>query len=79
MQTLVEQTINGVTVRVPTIFNDVGAATLQAGAEGSGHRRLGVAPSALNAVTLKRYRIVYRRADGRNTPGVDVPFLSTAA
>ena len=25
-------------------------------------------------MTLNRYRIVYRRADGRNTPGVDVPF-----
>ena len=25
-------------------------------------------------MTLNRYRIVYIRADGRNTPGVDVPF-----
>jgi hypothetical protein len=25
-------------------------------------------------VTITRYRVVYRRADGRNTPGVDVPF-----
>jgi hypothetical protein len=31
-------------------------------------------PSPLNAITINRYRIVYRRADGRNAPGVDVPF-----
>ena len=32
------------------------------------------APSELNWVTVTRYRVVYRRTDGRNTPGVDVPF-----
>ena len=32
------------------------------------------APSPLNAVTFTRYHVDYRRADGRNTPGVDVPF-----
>jgi hypothetical protein len=31
------------------------------------------APSDLNQVTFTRYRVVYRRSDGRNTPGVDVP------
>jgi len=31
-------------------------------------------PSAINAVTFTRYHIEYRRADGRNTPGVDVPY-----
>ena len=31
-------------------------------------------PTSINSVTLTRYRVVYRRADGRNTPGVDVPF-----
>jgi len=31
-------------------------------------------PSPLNAVTISRYRVSYRRTDGRNTPGVDVPF-----
>ena len=27
-----------------------------------------------NEVTITRYRVIYRRADGRNTPGVDVPY-----
>ena len=31
-------------------------------------------PSALNHITLERYRVDYVRADGRNTPGVDVPY-----
>ena len=31
-------------------------------------------PSALNAVTFTRYHVEYRRSDGRNTQGVDIPF-----
>jgi hypothetical protein len=31
-------------------------------------------PTTNNAITINRYRVVYRRADGRNTPGVDVPY-----
>ena len=31
-------------------------------------------PTAMNDVTFTRYRVVYTRADGRNTPGVDVPY-----
>lgn len=30
-------------------------------------------PTAVNAVTINRYRVTFRRSDGRNTPGVDVP------
>jgi hypothetical protein len=32
------------------------------------------ATSPINAVTLTRYRVTFRRTDGRNTPGVDVPY-----
>jgi hypothetical protein len=31
-------------------------------------------PSPVNAVTINRYRVTFRRSDGRSTPGVDVPF-----
>ena len=31
-------------------------------------------PSTNNAITVNRYRVSYRRSDGRNTPGVDVPY-----
>jgi hypothetical protein len=32
------------------------------------------APTTNNAVTIRRYRVTYRRTDGRNTPGIDVPY-----
>ena len=31
-------------------------------------------PTPLNSVTITRYRVEYRRTDGRNVQGVDVPF-----
>ena len=38
-------------------------------------RRHGVAaPTTNNEVTINAYHVAYRRADGRNTPGVDVPY-----
>ncbi len=70
--TLIEQTVDGETVRVPTIFNDVGQATMRLILKDQGVA--GALPTTLNAVTLTRYHINYRRADGRNTPGVDVPY-----
>ena len=74
VQTMVEQTIDGESVRVPTIFNDVGQVTLRTVMKDQGTANLGVGPTFLQAVTVRRYRITYRRADGRNTPGVDVPY-----
>jgi len=67
--TIVEVTINGQTVRVPTVFDDGGSATFRIEAKNQD-----VATTALNAVTLTRYHVNFRRTDGRNTPGVDVPY-----
>ncbi len=69
--TNVEQTVNGQTVTVPTIFNDNGTAAFSLVMKDQGTP---ASPAVLNAVTITRYRVVYRRTDGRNTPGVDVPF-----
>jgi hypothetical protein len=33
-----------------------------------------VAPTSNNQVTVTRYTVTYRRNDGKNTPGVDVPY-----
>jgi hypothetical protein len=71
VQTLVEAQVDGETVMVPTVYNDIGEATLRIELKDQGAGA--AAPSALNQVALSRYRIVYRRADGRNTAGVDVP------
>jgi hypothetical protein len=69
VEVIEEQTINGVTTQVATIFNDTVVATLSAIAKNPS-----AATSPINSITLTRYRVVFRRADGRNTPGVDVPY-----
>jgi hypothetical protein len=74
VQTLVEQQVDGATVRVPTIFNDVGQATMRIIPKDAGNGAVNLAPSPWNNVTINRYHIAFLRADGRNTPGVDVPF-----
>jgi hypothetical protein len=38
-----------------------------------------VAPTAINTVTLDRYHVEYKRSDGRNTQGVDVPYAFDSA
>ena len=69
VQTLVDQTVGGVATKVPTIFNDSATATI---------RSVGKNPDAtttsINGITLTRYRVSFRRTDGRATPGVDVPY-----
>jgi hypothetical protein len=58
-----------------SIFNDNGAAEFVLIMKDPGPNPANpVAASELNSVTISRYRVVYRRTDGRNTPGVDVPF-----
>ena len=67
--TNVKKTINGAEVRVPTIFSDPGRVTVSVSMKDPSI----TAPTAANAITFTRYRVNYRRADGRNVPGVDVP------
>ena len=56
-----------------TIFGDLGRATFRIILRDQGVPGVVASPSIINQVTLSRYRVVYRRTDGRNTPGVDVP------
>jgi hypothetical protein len=72
--TLVQRTVNGQPADVPTVFNDLGEVTMALILKDPGQPGTTAAPSAINQVTISRYRVVYRRADGRNTPGIDVPF-----
>ena len=55
----------------PTIFNDVGQVVLRLSPKDIDSPG---APSSNNDVTIRRVRVTYRRADGRNTPGVDLPY-----
>jgi hypothetical protein len=74
VQTIVSRSIGGEDVDVPTVFNDIGQVVMQVVLKDQGVPGLLAEPGPLNAVSINRYRVVYRRADGRNTPGVDVPF-----
>lgn len=57
-----------------TTFSDSGTATFHLALKDIGSVASPAAPSTNNQVTITRYRVNYRRADGRNTPGVDVPY-----
>lgn len=71
---IVQQTINGQDVRVNTVFEDVGRVICRLGFKDPGTPQSPSSPTSANYITVTRYRVVYRRADGRNTPGVDVPY-----
>ena len=62
---------------VPTVFSDVGRGLVHAGDEGS--RPAEPNPTTANFITINRYHVRYFRADGRNTPGVDVPYAFDGA
>lgn len=72
--TLVNKDDNGVKVKVPTIFTDLGRANITVTLKDPGTENAATKPSTLNTVTFNRYRVEYERADGRNTLGVDVPY-----
>jgi hypothetical protein len=57
-----------------TTFSDSGLATFHLALKDLGSAAAPTGPSSNNQVTLSRYHVSYRRADGRNTQGVDVPY-----
>jgi len=52
------------------VYEDLGTATLSLAMKDVAV----TAPTSNNFITVTRYHVSYRRADGRNTPGVDVPY-----
>jgi hypothetical protein len=74
VETVIESTVNGQTVRNPTIFNDLGRVAFRMGLKNPGSAGSPVTPTTLNEITLTRYRVTFQRADGRNTPGTEVPY-----
>jgi hypothetical protein len=57
-----------------TVFNDFGRVRFSLGLKDPGSTNSPNAPSQNQYITVERYRVQYIRADGRNTPGVDVPY-----
>ncbi len=63
----------------PTIFNDVGQVILHADLKNIGTTVNPANPTTNNEVTVTRYHVEYVRSDGRNRPGVDVPYAFDGA
>ena len=59
---------------IPTIFSDLGRVRLSLGLKDPGGAASPTTPTIANFITLNRYRVRFIRSDGRNTPGVDVPY-----
>jgi hypothetical protein len=57
-----------------TIFADLGRVTLRMALKDPGSQASPNIPSPTNWITVSRYRVQFIRADGRNVPGVDVPY-----
>jgi hypothetical protein len=62
----------------PTVFGDGGSVVLRAPLKDTGATST-LAPTTNNEVTINRVHVEYIRADGRSTPGVDVPFAFDTA
>ena len=60
------------------IVEDDGSATLRLALKDVDYGAV-TGPTDNNAITLNRYRVSYRRTDGRNQPGVDVPWAFEGA
>jgi hypothetical protein len=59
---------------VASVFADSGKVTFTLAMKDPGSANNPSAPTSANFITLTRYHVQYLRADGRNTPGVDVPY-----
>ena len=77
--TNVKKQVNGQQVEVPTIFDDPGEVTMHLNLKDIGSATSPTAPTANNQITITRYHVAYTRADGQNTPGVDVPYAFDGA
>jgi hypothetical protein len=56
-------------LRQGSVFNDQVSVTLHIE-----QKNTQFPTTALNAVTMQRYRVNFRRTDGQNRPGIDVPY-----
>ena len=59
---------------IPSVFGDLGRVSLRLGLKDPGPAGSPTTPTQNEAITLDHYQVRFIRADGRNTPGVDVPY-----
>jgi len=57
-----------------SVFEDLARVTFRLALKNIGGVGSPTAPTSNNFITVNRYTVTFRRTDGRNTPGVDVPY-----
>ena len=57
-----------------TVFEDGGRVGMRLAFKDPGTSANPSSPTSANWITVTRYRVDFRRGDGRNVPGVDVPY-----
>ena len=62
-----------------TVFEDAGRVTFALGLKNIGSPSQPTSPTTNNFITVTRYHVDFRRSDGRNAPGVDVPYAFDGA
>lgn len=62
-----------------TVFEDAGRVTFSLGLKNVGSEGQPASPTTNNFITVNRYHVEFRRSDGRNVPGVDVPYAFDGA
>ena len=72
--TYVKKDVGGTQVLVPTVFEDLAQVTLRLAMKDPGSTTSATAPSTANYITVTQYHVNFIRSDGRNVPGVDVPY-----
>jgi hypothetical protein len=72
--TLVSTTVGSQDVLAPTVYEDLGQVKLRMALKDVGSATSVTAPTATNLITVTRYHVDFKRSDGRNTQGVDVPY-----
>ena len=74
MITVVSRQQAGAEVQQATVFEDFARVSLSLALKDPGSPASPSRPTSTNFITVTRYRVRFIRADGRNVPGVDVPY-----
>jgi hypothetical protein len=78
-QTVFSNTLQSDVLTKGAIYEDQGKVLLRVALKDPGNGSAPNAPTTVNSVTVTRYHVSFRRSDGRNTQGVDVPFAFDGA
>jgi hypothetical protein len=72
-------TLNSDVLTDGSTFNDMAEVQMRLILKDPGAPGVTASPTFLNAVTITRYRVEYRRTDGRSVQGADVPYSFDSA